>query len=180
MFLGIAFLGYSQEKVEKEYRIDVSNVPENAREFVDTFAPESTITWLQEESEKGASIEAKFKLNGKRHSIEFSNTGELQDLEIVMPFSKINKKARLLIEQHLQQTFDYFKIEKTQAQYIGLESEILDWHQGSIRILPQYEIVVKTRAKGQKAQRLEFLFNNQGELLNTSKVVLRRDNILRF
>jgi hypothetical protein len=180
LLLSNCALVYSQEKVEQEYRIELSQVPNEAQQFINAFAPESKIKWLQEESAKGTTVEAKFKLNGKRHSIEFATSGTLEDVEIVIAFLEIPQNTRSLIEHYFQETFDYFKIEKVQAQYLGSTDEILDWQKGTKKLFPQYEIVLKTRAKAVKAKRFQLLFDYNGKLVEKSRVTMRRDNILRF
>lgn len=187
LLLLFVFYGFSfcraQDKTEREYRIDISLVPIKAQDFVAHFEPTKRLKWLQEEGENSTSIEAKFKKKGRRHSIEFTTEGHLEDLEIVVAFSQIPKRVRNQIRNTLKNTFEYYKIEKTQEQYSQAPDQILQWLEASAenRILPpKYEIVVKTRNSGEKSRRFQYLFNETGQEVQRSRIAIRSDNILRF
>lgn len=176
-------VGMAQDKIEREYRIDLVQVPEQAEAFVAKFDPKKRVKWLQEESEDGTSVEAKFKKSGSRYSLEFTPKGQLEDLEVVIHFSQIPKEIKAQIVSNLKNQFDYYKIEKTQEHYVASSDRILQWlHTPSATrtLLPKYEIVVKTRNKGDKSSRYQYLFDEQGNELEKSKVAVRSDNILRF
>lgn len=173
----------AQEKVEREYRITPDQVPQKAQQLVDQFTTETNIKWIQEVGLENTTIEAKFVVDGNRYSIEFTREGILEDVEVVVAFSSIPENTRDTISAYLNTHYDYMKIEKVQIQFVAevllvrpLTRKVL-FESGSI---PSYELVVKTRNRGEKAIRYELLFTASGELLSRTKVISRSDNILRF
>ena len=63
----------AQDKVEREYKINLDAVPEKAKEFVyesGVLPPKVRVNWYREESADEESIEAKFKHQGQRRSEE--------------------------------------------------------------------------------------------------------------
>lgn len=186
LILGLLYFSsncWAQEKIEREYRINLTQVPEEAKLFVSKFNPTKKTKWLKEESENGTSVEAKFKKNGVRYSVEFTAQGFLEDVEVVVDFSEVPKEIKEQIQYNLKNTFDYYKVEKTQEQYIDSSDRILQWldtPKAERTLLPKYEIVVKTRNSGEKSKRYQYLFDEVGNELEKIKVAVRRDNILRF
>lgn len=177
-----AELSYAQ-KVEKESRIDVTAVPQVAQDFITSFDVSGKVKWIQETSDEGVSIEAKFKSEDTRFSVEFTEAGELEDMEVLVNLSSLNKSIRKNVEQYLEESFDYYKVEKVQAQYINTLERILQWRktdEKSRSLRPKYEIVVKSRNSGSSSKRFEFLFDEMGVFIRKESIVKRRDNILRF
>jgi len=170
----------AQEKIEREYRIDAISAPQTAQNFVAAFQKGSRIKWIKEINAEGNSVEAKFKADGKRYSIEFSEQGILEDVEVIITFSEMPEDVKDKIQKHLKEAFDYYKVEKIQAQYRQSEKEILAWRTSNNVLKPLYELVVKSRNSGEKAQRFEFLFDTDGNFVERAKVISRSDNILRF
>ena len=65
----------AQNKYEKEVRVSESEVPPNARNFVDMLNLGSKIKWYKEFGMDNISFEAKTKKDGTSYSIEFSGEG---------------------------------------------------------------------------------------------------------
>lgn len=176
-------LSTAQEKIEQEFRIDKALVPPAAQSFVKAFDVKRSVKWLKEIDAEGTSIEAKFKSKGKRYSIEFSLEGIIEDLEVVVRFPEVPITIKDLIKEYLENTFDYYKVEKIQEQYQATEARLLEWRRAakeSRTLKPQYEVVVKTRVSGEKSKRFELLFDQMGSLISKERVSVRSDNILRF
>jgi hypothetical protein len=170
-------------KTEREYRIKSELVPQTAKEFIATFNKNRSVKWLREENDDGASIEAKFRYRGRRHSVEFTTDGTLDDVEIIITKKDLPAISRQNIERYFAEQFNYFKIEKIQAQYDDHKKAFLLRNALKITessLIPRYEIVVKTRISGKKSKRYEVLFNDKGTFISRSQVSVRRDNILRF
>lgn len=170
-------------KTEREYRIKPELVPQNAKDFITTFEINRSVKWLQEVGDDGASIEAKFKYKGQRHSVEFTTDGVLEDVEIVIGLGDVPEGTRQEIISYFTQEFDYFKVEKIQAQYNNTVKEIINSTAKKLvasTLIPHYEVVVKTRNSGKKSKRYEVLFNEKGAFISRSQISIRRDNILRF
>ena len=173
----------SPEKIEREYRIDEAAVPEEARDFIASYRPTTRVKWIYEESAKGASVEAKFKDGDGRQSIEFTPEGELEDIEVVVDWGSVQDTIESTIKEFLKKTFDYYKVEKIQEQYVERKEVMLAWRhtkKDDRTLRPKYELIVKSRNSGEKSQRYEFLFDEDGNFVEKAKVVTRSDNILRF
>ncbi|WP_405221390.1 hypothetical protein [Dokdonia sp. Asnod1-B02] len=170
-------------KTEREYRIKPELVPQKAKDFIATFHINRSVKWLQEVGDDGASIEAKFRHQGKRHSVEFTRDGDLEDVEIVIGLGDLPEDTKQEITSYFTQEFDYFKVEKIQAQYNNTVKEIINRTAKKLvasTLIPHYEVVVKTRNSGRKSKRYEVLFNEKGAFISRSQISIRRDNILRF
>ena len=170
-------------KTEKEYRIKTELVPQKAKDFIATFTKNKSIKWLQEVGDDGTSLEAKFRYKGKRHSVEFTKDGVLEDIEIVIGLGELPEETKQEITSYFTQEFDYFKVEKIQAQYNNTAKEIIGRTTKKLvesPLIPYYELVVKTRNSSEKSKRYEVLFNEKGVCISRSQVSVRRDNILRF
>ncbi|WP_162533607.1 hypothetical protein [Dokdonia sp. Dokd-P16] len=170
-------------KTEKEYRIKPELVPQKAKDFIATFTENKSFKWLQEVGDDGTSLEAKFRYKGQRYSVEFTKDGVLEDIEIVIGLGELPEETKQEITSYFTQEFDYFKVEKIQAQYNNTVKEIINRTAKNLvssSPIPHYEVVVKTRNSSEKSKRYEVLFNEKGAFISRSQVSVRRDNILRF
>jgi hypothetical protein len=82
ILLLLATSAFGQVKYEKEFRLKPGQVPVKARQFIDSINLQQKVKWYYEQNLKGNSIEAKFRMNHKRYSIEFDTLGNLQDVEV--------------------------------------------------------------------------------------------------
>ncbi|MEM6378487.1 MAG: hypothetical protein AAF705_09745 [Bacteroidota bacterium] len=173
-----------QTKYEKEYRIPVKDVPEEALNYVNQYGFIKRIKWYKEESLTGMSIEAKSKKDKQKYSIEFDTNGQLQDVEIGFDIEKISTEVRALIQTSLNKEFDRFKFRKIQKQYAGPPQYILDYLTGKVTELDpsvriQFEIVLEGR-KASKAHLYEYTFSKAGALVSKNRIVLRNTDILEY
>lgn len=164
---------YSQQKMEREYSINPSAVPQKAREFIERCYPVRNIKWYGEESHKSRSIEAKFKKGSKSYSIEFDSLGNLQDAEVLVSFASIPDSLRKLIESKLSDQFRKYKIMKVQRQWKGPVDALqaLITEQKAIHSFEtNYEIII--RGVNEKGTALyELLFNQEGTLARSLQIV---------
>ena len=180
VFLSVA--GYSQVKIEKEERIKKSEVPKNAILFVDSMRLPSRIKWFRETGYNKLSFEAKTKINGKKHSIEFSEDGFFEDLEVEIEKECIPQAAINKITDYLSKTHTKYKIDKVQVQYLGdtnliskfIETEILD-----NGIIVNYELVVIAKVDG-TFDKYEYLFDKNGEFIQKTKIINRMTENIEF
>ncbi|NJM16804.1 MAG: hypothetical protein HC896_16820 [Bacteroidales bacterium] len=176
-FTGIAF---SQLKFEQEFRIQATEVPENAVNFVDSMPLESKTRWYKEAGYNKTSYEAKAKYKRQRMSIEFSENGSFEDIEIEIKHREIPLNTYKKIAVFFSATHDRYSIEKVQVQYSGNPPSVLN-HFLSKRpsdIVQRYEIVLSAKIDGSYVL-LEYLFDESGEFLQKSEVILKMtDNIV--
>lgn len=175
-----------QEKLEREYRISVNNVPEKAKDFVENTYPNAKVKWYKEESFSGFSVEAKMKWKGQLHSVEFDTLGNLQDIEIGIDFNDISSAVQEQVHIYLKANFQHYKINKTQLQLKGsaaqLQRIITNENRAQLeKFAVNYELVVRGRHHDDSIVHFyELLVNRKGAVINRSKIVERAVNHLIF
>ncbi|NER18746.1 hypothetical protein [Spongiivirga citrea] len=171
----------SQDKLEKEYRLNEQQIPKKALDYVASFNFVNKIKWFAEESLTAMTIEAKTKTKKGLYSIEFDKNGALEDLEIDIDFKSIPAPVKLQIIDHLTSNYKRHRIKKTQLQYSGNPEDIRDYLVLSKEksIIKKYEIVIK--AKNESGVHLyEFLFSHTGDLERKSKIIFRNSDNLEY
>lgn len=173
-----------QLKYEREYRLDKSQVPEQALQFVEALKLSSKVKWYKEENLKTNSIEAKTKYKSQKYSIEFDTSGIIEDIEIEIPWLAILPDTRTAILQYFEASFDKHKIYKVQRQFSGNAASLLQIPsnepiQSTDDILLRYEIVAKVKRQ-KNYQKLELLFSEKGELIQQSIILLKNTDNLEY
>jgi hypothetical protein len=153
---------FGQYKFEREYRIKQSEAPEQAIKFTNQIGFKNRIKWYAEESQDGKTFESKVYHNGKKHSIEFSSTGEIIDVEVKVKFSKLAENIQYKIKSVLKTKFKKFKIRKVQLQYKGDKELLIKGIKNDFEIAPKFEIVLKGKSN-KNFELYELLFDSTGE-----------------
>ena len=84
LFLNVANFS-AQTKNEKESRIDLSDFPQQALATINSIINDvRRIRYYKEIDEEHKSFESKFKFKHHWYSVEFSNTGILEDIEVTI------------------------------------------------------------------------------------------------
>ena len=81
------------QKVEREYEIGGDEVPEAIPAFLDSAyakTPPERLRFYRDVGEDGATVEAKFKIDGTRYSVEFADDGAWLDTEVEVPIDEID------------------------------------------------------------------------------------------
>ncbi|MCE6992501.1 hypothetical protein [Dyadobacter sp. CY323] len=171
----------AQKKYEREYSIKPNAVPENAISFVSSVFKKAKIHWYREEGLTGKSIEAKLKSSGKRYSIEFDESGNIQDVEVLSRVDQMNSAGRAKLKENLGKKFSGYKIVKTQLHWNGSEKalkESLLKDKAVAGIVVRYELIVKG-SQGKKEHYFEVLSENDGEVVSLKEIVQRNtDNLI--
>lgn len=169
-----------QAKYEKETRVRKSSVPEVSRDIVDLFNFNEKVRWYKETGFYSNSFEAKTRYNGKNHSIEFSNDGTFEDIEIEIDVEEISKETHEKITNYLSGQHYKYILEKIQIQYSGNINLVSEYFLGKGRstgIRINYELVISGRVDG-TFKMLEYLFSEEGNFLQKAEIKLNRtDNI---
>ncbi len=173
---------HGQTKFEREYRIKVENVPQEAKDFTDLCFPNQKIKWYAEESHEGNTIEAKTLYHKHKYSIEFTTSGDIQDVEKEIKFGNLNPEHKSEIMYTLEKLFSKYKIIKTQIQWKAdndvLISLIKEGHTNKQYSL-HYEIVLK--GKKEKGYRIyEVLCTPNGEMIKVLEIVQRNSDNMQF
>ncbi|MFY9243475.1 MAG: hypothetical protein WAO74_10630 [Polaribacter sp.] len=168
----VSSLTCSQEKFEKEYRVKPAQVPENSLNFIKGLNFEKKVKWYVEESNDGKSFEAKICFQKHLFSIEFSEKGNLIDVEKKVSFAELDLEIQNKITHKLSGTYKKYKFKKIQIQYKGLETEVkkvfLESTRNHIATRIFYEIVLKAK-KENDYDLYEVLFNENGAIIKELK-----------
>jgi hypothetical protein len=184
VFLVLVFSGQllAQQKFEKESRIRPGDVPENAINFIEALPFESKIKWYKEEGLDRVSIEAKFKNNKTRYSIEFDSLGNIEDVEIEINAEDIDHESRKAISTQLESDCNKHRISKVQRQYTGEAADLISFlssggSQSSITV--RYELVVVCRQE-RKVTPFEYLFSEDGQLISIAEIIFKNSSHLEY
>ncbi len=172
----------SQKKFERESRLTKSELPDFAVAFESIFEDGQSIKWYLEEGLERYSIEAKYKRNGKRYSVEFDTLGTLEDVEIEIDQSEIPQETYRSICERLIAEGDRHKIDKIQIQYTGEEQvlkEVSVSGKCEVDCLTRYELVVRIR-KDNELSSFEYLFSEDGTLERRSEIIIQTSSNLEY
>jgi hypothetical protein len=185
IFLIVFFVSYNlfaQDKFEKESRIKPKDVPSKALSFIDSLKMDTKVKWYLEEGLNKKSIEAKYKQNKVSYSIEFDSLGKIEDIEIEVNWGDLESGLRESISSQLQQNCSSHRIEKVQRQFTGSENDLFTLLNTRIifeHLNINYEIIVRCKQLNE-VDLFEYLFNNNGKLISTSKIVLKNSSQLEY
>lgn len=170
----------TQTKYEKETRVRKSNVPAIAADIADLFNFNTRIRWYKETGLSSISFEAKTRYKGKNHSIEFSEDGTFEDIEIEIDASEISAETYGRIAEYISGQHNKYSFHKIQVQYSGNSSQISAFIHGkgtSTDIITNYEIVISSKVEG-AFKMLEYLFSESGTYIRKAEIKLNpTDNI---
>jgi hypothetical protein len=181
MALGAGNL-YGQQKFEKESRIRYTDVPAAARSFVDTLAPGAKVKWYLEQGIDTQSLEAKYKRDRQRYSVEFDTLGNIQDIEIEIDAGALPPALRNAIRRQLDEDCTRHRVRKAQVQYTGSRAALLSQVSGQgtpPTLTIHYELVVKCRS-GQQVNLFEYLFDAAGQMRTTSMIIFKNASNLEY
>lgn len=182
VLLLIATQALSQAKFEKEYRLKLSEVPLEARKFVNALHLQAKVRWYFEENLKANSIEAKVTTNQQRYSFEFDTLGNFQDVEVQIKWHEIPQVTRNAMAQNLCSRYSYYKINKMQVQHTGGVATVLALLKSKNTInwpAAKYEIIVKGK-KHKLVKLYEIVFSQTGEIITASEIIFRNIDNLAF
>lgn len=173
----------AQYKVEKESRIKRSEVPVVALEVVQQLSAKTKWKWYREQSIDAVSIEAKGKVSGRKCSVEFTEDGKLQDVEVVVKFDNLPDTVRAQICEALNAK-EYYKIKmlRVQDQFVGEIPEIIKAIdlEPTAEVQHRYEIEVEAHTKEDGHNRYEYTFDAMGNVVKIEQVILRNMDNLEY
>jgi hypothetical protein len=162
---------FSQTKNEKEERITESEFPEAAITVVNNLPDDcKRLKFYKETDGEKQSFEVKFKHKRKRYSLEFSEDGVIEDLEVLAKFKTINEEKKSKIEDYFKSRFNKYKLIKVQKQFVYNEkldaltfaNDILD---NTSTEAPNFEIIAEVKTEKKRDIR-EFTFDESGTFVN--------------
>lgn len=173
---------YAQQKFEKETRLREDKVPEQALSFLNEIQNTKKVKWFLEEGLEKKSIEAKFKANGTKYSIEFDLSGNIEDVEQNMKWERLAQLLKEKIHGRFASSCASHKVIKLQVQYLGSPAALLakinaNENFGDLHI--NYEIVVKCKSN-KSISLYEYLFNDLGEFISSYKLIFNNSSHLEY
>ncbi len=173
---------FSQEKFERESRMSRDQVPTGALSFMDSLHFQPKIRWYLEEGLTQNSVEAKFKWDKARYSVEFNMGGQIEDIEVEIGWEDLSDALRDSILLLLRRDCSRFKVEKIQKQLSGSRDALWNFLNGrrlGLSLVTRYECVVRCRGE-QGLHLYEYLFDEGGSFLHRSKIVFRKSSHLEY
>lgn len=174
LFIGCAIS--AQNKQEREYRILKSQFPKKAlAQIQEKLEDAKRIRFYKEIDIKKSSYEAKFKKDRLWYSIEFSENGELEDIQIVIKPIDIPEDVFLNITTYLKTNFTKYRIRKIQQQYSvndleDTETTIKNAFQNLMLPSINYELVIAVK-KEKTYDQFDILFDAEGAFKNLQKLL---------
>lgn len=167
-------------KLEKEERVKKGEFPADALPYVQQLANGNRIKYFREFDGERTSYEAKFKSKGRKYSVEYSEAGILEDVEIEVSKGKLPTAEWQNIQRQLGTYSDRWKVEKIQLQYLSLDDGLeLLREQIAKKNYQHIEMIVAFKDK-RKIYRKELLINRAGEIIKEREVKRRAYDFLLF
>ena len=159
-----------------------SEVPFSAVEWFNKVYPGSKkVRWYAEQSSGKSSFEAKTKYKGNLHSVEFSEEGKIEDIEIQREWSELPVEVQAEITKYLTGDYTRQKIRKIQEQWTGpsqrMEKAVAESEPAGVYI--QYEIEYYGVDESTKAL-WEGLFDQNGSFIEKREIILRPTDNLNY
>lgn len=172
LLLGVIVLlqfsaGFCQVKVEREHRIKKNQFPETAHDFIkEKLKDAKNIRFYKETDTTKITYEAKFKKDRLHYSVEFDESGKLEDIEILIKEVDVPEDSWSNITKFLEEKFNKHKIRKIQQQYPITSAETAETTLNNAfqnLLIPSlnYELMVRGKTKGNHAD-FEILFGAEG------------------
>jgi hypothetical protein len=158
----------SAQKIEVEKRVPEQEFPAVAIEWLGGhFDGRKCKRYYLESDGDTTNFEAKFKWQGECYSVEFFKNGSLKDIEKQVDFKTIPATAQAKINERFRQDFKKSKVKKVQEQTLPGQAG------------HRYEIEVKGKNSDGTAY-FEYLFEEDGKLLKSRKILLPPNNITLY
>jgi hypothetical protein len=165
-----------QDKLEQEVRVKAQQVPLEARKWLkDAFESVRKPKWYKEFSALDYSFEAKFKLKGRFHSVEFDSLGNVLDVEIEIEWESLSDEVKANLTSYFKGTLRGFKLEKIQIQYSGLLGYLEDFfdEEETDGVLIQFEIEYQAEDQSEVIRLWEGTFSSNGKFLAHRRIKVR-------
>ena len=167
------------QKVERESRIKSPEVPEKALEYIEQTSLDK-VKWYRETGLESISFEAKFKHERRWYSVEFSEEGVLEDIEIEIDLHQVAEPTRESIDKYLEAEFKRHRIKKVQIQYKQTPLQTLIKEEVPKTDSPHaFELVVKGK-KSRLMKLWEVAFSSTGKYISIDQILNRNSTHLEY
>lgn len=181
LFLWV-FTASAQQKLEMEERVGEQQVPSAALAFIQVLG-EAKVKWYRETSLKGISYEAKFKWKGRKHSVEFDSSGEIEDIEVRWKKKELDTAVLAVMTAALNDLYKQHRWLKIQKQYRGTAEELKKMYteEGLAVGSPLwYEIELKAKKVGERPRLVEFTFDEEGKVIQSEIIILKNADHMEY
>jgi hypothetical protein len=165
----------AQTKNEKESRIQLSEFPTQAQITINSIIKGvKRIRHYKEIDGNQESFESKFKYKKNWYSVEFSKSGDLEDIEVRIRERQLNTVTKNNIKSYLKNHFFKYDIIKIQEQYTSSHTtETQEFLKTVLEkrkaIDSNFEIVIAVKSS-KNWQLKEMTFNTTGEFLKSRDI----------
>jgi len=172
-----------QAKQEYEKVIKAEEFPKEALKSLEEFGEEpSRLVYYREVNEDGEFYEAKGRWGGRYQSVKFTDGGELLDVEILISIDDIPEESREEIMEYFEDKFKKYRLTRIQRQYSSEELNVIKClNAGTPEVLKlRYEIEAFVLGKKGRFGPYEFLFSDQGELIQSREIKQRASDNVKY
>lgn len=161
-----------QPKEEREEGIRRDEMPKPVIDYLVKNMPSEARKIRNYRETDGAkkSFETKFKIKRRKYSVEFSDSGNLEDIEVEVREKELAEPVAKNIQNYLKYENDRYKIEKIEAQYQLLSGKTMQRALQPFKNKPDFfELIVATRNDGE-LEKYEITFDKNGNFVKQRKV----------
>ncbi len=178
---------FAQElKREKEEKIKRDQMPDKAMNILQGILKNARRErYFMETDGESRSFECKLRINRRRMSVEFTEKGSLEDVEVVITLQELPEDIRRNIRQYLEEHYNRYMVRRMQKQYSTRDPDIdpasvinaaLSGVDQGLTIRYEFEV------DGERDRQLvshELTFDQRGMYIG-KRIIIRRqiDNIL--
>ncbi|MEM6684600.1 MAG: hypothetical protein AAF617_02300 [Bacteroidota bacterium] len=164
-------------KYERETRIEKKAFPQNALELLEKSLPKKVrkVKYYKEQDSLKISYETKLKFEKRKYSIEFSDEGLLEDVEVTIKQKHITPKTLQKITNYFNANYNSFRIKKIQRQYNNTATKtpgnvLKNAFSNALDVLYSYEIIAEVKAD-KKRYFIEITFTKDGDFTMVRTII---------
>lgn len=178
LILPIIAMTQEEAKREMEKSILAKEFPSKCLNRIKPFLINAKkIRYYKEQSGERLTYEVKLKKEGRRFSIEFHQYCKLIDVEELVKFEKLDNKIQTQIKTFFKKHYEKSKMYRIQKQYSPRKEDTDSMFVNNFfteknkKYLLRYEIEAEVITKDhKKVFHFEYLFDNQGDLIQKRKI----------
>ncbi len=173
LLIGCCSFASSQNKYEREYRIRKSQFPRVALDLMESeLGKVKRLKFYKETDSAKTSFEAKFKKEKLWYSVEFDQSGQLEDIEVLIKQVDIPSDALVKMKTYFNSAFSKHRIKRIQQQYPANQEQLKKTFRNAFQnlLLPSlnYELVVAGKVDKSYFD-YEILFDAEGNFKKIRK-----------
>mgnify|MGYP003624847459 FL=1 len=163
---------FSQEKYEREHRINKTDFPAKASDLIqEKIVDSKKIKFYKEIDSLKITFKAKFKEDRLWYSIDFNKDGDLDNIKVQIKSVDIPNDSFETITSYLEDSFKSYKIKNIQQKYAANnEVDVTFKNAFQNLMLPslQYELLIAGKMNTHKEQ-FQILFDAEGVFKSSRK-----------